>query len=50
MGSSHSGVKPKTYEIGIDCFSSKYAALRNESIDWLTRNQDNVSDYVVSVS
>ena len=30
--------------IGICCFSSKYAALRRKNKDWLVRNQDNVSD------
>jgi hypothetical protein len=32
----------KDYEIGICCFSAKYAALRGKSKDWLVRNQDNV--------
>ena len=35
----------KDYEIGICCFSSKHAALRRKSKDWLARNQDNVSDW-----
>ena len=34
----------KDYEIGICCFSAKHAALRRKSKDWLTRNQDNVSE------
>jgi hypothetical protein len=34
----------KDYEIGICCFSAKHAALRKKSKDWLTRNQDNVSE------
>ena len=33
----------KDYNIGICCFSSKHAALRGKSKDWLVRNQDNVS-------
>ena len=33
------------YEIGICCFSAKHAALRRKSKDWLTRNQDNVSEW-----
>ena len=33
----------KVYEIGICCFSGKYAALRRKSKDWLARNHDNVS-------
>ena len=35
----------KDYEIGICCFSAKQAALRREIKDWLTRNQDNVSEW-----
>jgi hypothetical protein len=35
----------KDYEIGICCFSAKHAALRRKSNDWLTRNQDNVSEW-----
>jgi hypothetical protein len=34
----------KHYKIGICCFSSKHASLNRKSKDWLTRNQDNVSD------
>ena len=30
------------YKIGICCFSTKHAALRKKSKDWLSRNQDNV--------
>ena len=48
----------KDYKIGICCFSAKHAALRKKSKSWLTRNQDNVSEWsdivyprtVVSVS
>ena len=32
----------KDYEIGICCFSAKHAALRSKSIDWLTRDSNNV--------
>jgi hypothetical protein len=35
----------KDYEIGICCFSDKYAALRRKSKDWLSRNQDNVPEW-----
>jgi hypothetical protein len=35
----------KDYEIGICCFSAKYAALRGKSKDWLVRNQDNVWEW-----
>jgi hypothetical protein len=34
----------KDYKIGTCCFSAKHAALRRKSKDWLTRNQNNVSD------
>jgi hypothetical protein len=34
----------KHYEIGICCFSVKYAALRRKSKDWLAWNQNNVSE------
>jgi hypothetical protein len=33
------------YKIGICCFSAKHAALRRKSIDWLARNQNNVSEW-----
>jgi hypothetical protein len=35
----------KDYKIGICCFSTKHAALRRKSKDWLSRNQDNVSEW-----
>jgi hypothetical protein len=35
----------KDYEIGICCFSAKYAELRRKSKDWLARNQNNVSEW-----
>jgi hypothetical protein len=35
----------KDYKIGIWCFSAKHEALRTNSIDWLVRNQDNVSGW-----
>ena len=35
----------KDYKIGICCFSSKNAALRGNSRDWLSRNQNNVSEW-----
>ena len=35
----------KDYEIGICCFSAKHVALKRKSKDWLTRNQDNVSEW-----
>jgi hypothetical protein len=35
----------KDYIIGICFFSAKHAALRRKSKDWLTRNQNNVSEW-----
>ena len=35
----------KYYEIGICCFSTKLAALRSKSKNWLARNQNNVSEW-----
>ena len=35
----------KDYEIGICCFSTKHAALRRKSKDWLDWKQDNVSKW-----
>jgi hypothetical protein len=35
----------KDYKIGICCFSAKHAALRRKSQDWLTQNQNNVSEW-----
>ena len=35
----------KDYKIGICCFSDKHTALRRKSKDWLSRNQDNVSEW-----
>ena len=33
------------WKIGICCFSTKHAALRRKSKDWLARNQHNVSEW-----
>ena len=33
------------YNIGICCFSAKHATLRRKTIDWLARNQNNVSEW-----
>jgi hypothetical protein len=35
----------QVFEISICCFSDKYSTLRRKSKDWLTRNQDNVSEW-----
>jgi hypothetical protein len=35
----------KNYKIGICCFSTKNAALRSKSKDWLARNHNNVSEW-----
>jgi hypothetical protein len=37
--------QPKDFKIGICCFSAKHAALRRKSKDWLSRNQNNVSEW-----
>jgi hypothetical protein len=42
MGLSRGWIKPNIIKIGICCFSSKYAALRSKSKDWLTTNYDDV--------
>jgi hypothetical protein len=44
------GFKPrpgqtKDFKIGICCFSTKHAALRRKSKDWLAWNQHNVSEW-----
>ena len=38
------GSGESNFKIGICCFSAKHAALRRKSKDWLSRNQNNVSD------
>jgi hypothetical protein len=35
----------KDYTIGISCFPVKHAAIRRKRKDWLTRNQDIVSEW-----
>jgi hypothetical protein len=35
----------KDDKIGICCFSTKHAALRRKSKDWLARNQNNVPEW-----
>ena len=35
----------KDYKISICCFSAKHTALRKKSKDWLTRNQNYVSEW-----
>ena len=35
----------KDYEIGICCFSTKHAALRRKSKDWLAQNQNVMSEW-----
>jgi hypothetical protein len=37
--------QPKDYKMTMCCFSFNYAALRRKSKDWLTRNQDNLSEW-----
>jgi hypothetical protein len=38
-------VKPKTTKIGMCCFSTKHAAFRRKSKDWLARNQNHVPEW-----
>ena len=35
----------KEYKIGMCCVSAKHASLRSKSKDWMTRNQNNVSEW-----
>jgi hypothetical protein len=35
----------KDYTIDICCFSTKHSALRSKSKDWLTQDQNNVSEW-----
>jgi hypothetical protein len=35
----------KDYKIDICCFSAKHSALRNKSRVWLSRNQNNISEW-----
>ena len=35
----------KDFEIDICCFSTKHVTVRSKSKDWLTRHQDNVSEW-----
>jgi hypothetical protein len=41
-GGSTSRIIPKT---SICCFYTKHTALRSKSTDWLSQNQDNVSEW-----
>ena len=45
VGSRSSQVKIKYYKIGICCFSVNHKGLRSKNKDWLTRNQNNVSEW-----
>ena len=42
-GFEHESGQTKDHDIGICCFSTKHAASKRKSKDWLARNQDNVS-------
>jgi len=44
-GFEYQSGQTKDYKIGICCFSAKHAALWRKSKDWLTQNQDNVSEW-----
>ena len=43
-GFMHRSSNPKTIKKGICCFSTKHAALKIKSKDWLAWNKNNVSD------
>ena len=45
MGSIPYPVKPKTMQLVVCSFSTKYTALRRKIKDWLARNQDNMSKF-----
>jgi hypothetical protein len=50
MSAADRGCEPrsgqtKDYRMGICCLSAKHAALRRKSKDWLTRNQNSVSEW-----
>ena len=38
--------QPKDYTIGVRCLSSMHEVVRRKSKGWLTRNYDNVSEWV----
>ena len=46
-GFEHLSGQTKDYKIGICYFSTKHAALRSKSKNWLARNQDNVSEWAI---
>ena len=35
----------KDYDIGMCCFSTKHAALKSKSKDWLARNRNKMSEW-----
>ena len=45
-GVDHRSGQTSDYKIGSCCFSTSHAVLRRKSKDWLSRNQDNVSEWV----
>ena len=45
----HRSGQNKDYKIGICCFSAKHAAFRRKSKDWLAQNQDDVSEWGMSL-
>jgi len=46
IGSSSPGrINPNDNTIGVYCFFSKHASIRNKSKGWLARNQNNVSEW-----
>ena len=45
-----SGLNKKDYQIGICCFTAKYATLRSKNKNWLARHQNNVQSGVICLS
>jgi len=41
----HKSAQAKLYENDICCFSAKHIALRSKNKDWLSQNQNNVSEW-----
>ena len=44
-GFEHRLGQTKDYKIGICCFSAKHTTLRKKNKDWLSWNQNNVSEW-----
>jgi hypothetical protein len=49
-GFDHRSGQTKDYALGMCSFSTKHVSLRRKSTDWLTRNQDSVSEWGACLS